>query len=718
MSNVFASYISEVLNIPQKSVNATIKLLDDGATIPFISRYRKEATGMLDEVAVHKIYTKYEACKNLANRKETIIEAIKGKGALTPELLRRIEDTRDSATLEDIYLPFKTRRRTRAQIATERGLEPLAKIIMTQKAESLQQAVSRLTKHNDIFSEQDAIDGACDIVAEWISESEKARSIVRAKFMRNAVISAKVISGKESEGKNYETYFDFSSSLRQCSSHRLLAILRGEKEGILKTSIAIDDDEMITRLNRMFIKDYCTDCCSKLLNCTIKDAYRRLIKPSIITETLAAAKAKADDAAINLFADNARQLLLAPPLGHKRVMAIEPGFRTGCKIVCLDEQGSLLCHDVIFPHPPNNDFHGSAFKVSTLINKFKIEAIAVGNGTAARETEKFLAQARLNISVPVISVNESGASIYSASEIARKEFPNEDITVRGAVSIGRRLIDPLAELVKIDPKSIGVGQYQHDVDQSKLKEALTYTVESCVNTVGVDVNTASCELLSYVSGIGQALASNIVSYRNAHGPFKSRKELMNVPRMGEKAFQQSAGFLRIPNAENILDNTAVHPERYELAYTIATDNGMDIAALVRNETALQQIDITPYITKETGLPTLTDIILELKKPGRDPRLTDKEDANIPQFDQKIKDINDIRPGMELQGIVNNITAFGCFVDIGIHENGLVHISQLSDRFVSNPAEIVNINQHVNTNVIDVDYKRGRIALTMRNVQQP
>ncbi len=378
----------------------------------------------------------------------------------------------------------------------------------------------------------------------------------------------------------------------------------------------------------------------------------------------------------------------------------------------------MLCHDVIFPHPPNNDFHGSAFKVSTLINKFKIEAIAVGNGTAARETEKFLAQARLNISVPVISINESGASIYSASEIARKEFPNEDITVRGAVSIGRRLIDPLAELVKIDPKSIGVGQYQHDVDQSKLKEALTYTVESCVNTVGVDVNTASCELLSYVSGIGQALASNIVSYRNAHGPFKSRKELMNVPRMGEKAFQQSAGFLRIPNAENILDNTAVHPERYELAHTIATDNGMDIAALVRNETALQQIDITPYITKETGLPTLTDIILELKKPGRDPRLTDKEDANIPQFDQKIKDINDIRPGMELQGIVNNITAFGCFVDIGIHENGLVHISQLSDRFVSNPAEIVNINQHVNTKVIDVDYKRGRIALTMRNVQQP
>lgn len=717
MLNEFASYISEDLNIPRKSVNATIKLLDDGATIPFISRYRKEATGMLDEVAIHKIYVKYEAYKALARRKETILDTIKEKGCLTSELKQRIEDTRDIAALEDIYLPYKPKRRTRAQQAIERGLEPLAKMIMSQKPDGTGNIASRFTKHKEVGSEQEAIDGACDIIAEWISESEKARALVRSRFARTATITSKVIAGKETEGKNFENYFDFSSPLRLCTSHRLLAVLRGENEGVLKVCVTIDDDEMIMRLNRMFIKPDCTDYCHRLMSATIKDAYRRLIKPSIAAETIALAKAKADDAAISLFAENARQLLLAAPLGPKRILAIDPGFRTGCKIVCLDEQGSLLYHDVIYPHQPTNDFHGSAFKICNIVADFGIEAIAIGNGTAARETEKFIGQLRLNRSIPVISVNESGASIYSASEIARAEFPNEDVTVRGAVSIGRRLIDPLAELVKIDPKSIGVGQYQHDVDQTKLKNALTFTVESCVNNVGVNVNTASRELLSYVSGIGPTLASNIIAYRSEKGPFKTRQELLNVSRMGEKAFQQAAGFLRIPDSKNILDNTSVHPERYELVKTIAADNGVNLEKLVRNHALLQTIDLSPYVTKETGLPTLTDIILELDKPGRDPRVTENEEDNIPKFDQKIGDINDIQPGMELQGVVNNITAFGCFVDLGIHENGLVHISQLSDRFVSNPADIVRINQRVNVKVMDVDYARGRIALTMKDIPQ-
>lgn len=718
MQNEFVQYIAEDLNLPKKSVSATLKLLDDGATIPFISRYRKEATGMLDEVAVHKISLKYEAYKALARRKETILDTIKEKGLLTSELKQRIENTRDMATLEDLYMPFKPKRRTRAQLGIERGLEPLAKMIMSQRIMSADKTIERFTKHKDVGSIEEALDGACDIIAEWISESEKARALVRSRFMRTATITAKVVAGKEEAGKNFESYFDFTSPLRLCTSHRLLAVLRGENEGVLKVNVTIDDDEMVMRLNRMFIKADCTDFCHTLLTATVKDAYRRLIRPSMATEALAAAKAKADEAAIGMFAENARQLLLSPPLGRKRVMAIDPGFRTGCKVVCLDEQGSLLYNDVIFPHQPANDFHGSAFKISNMVNDFGIEAIAIGNGTAARETERFLSQVRLNRDIPVISVNESGASVYSASELARMEFPDKDITVRGAVSIGRRLIDPLAELVKIDPKSIGVGQYQHDVDQSKLKDALTYTVESCVNTVGVNVNTASRELLSYVSGIGPALATNIITYRTEKGPFKSRTELMKVPRMGEKAFQQSVGFLRIPDSENVLDNTSVHPERYWLVEMIARDNGVCIDKLVRNHAILQKIDLTPYVTKETGLPTLTDIILELDKPGRDPRVTEKAEDNIPEFNNKINSINDLHPGMELQGVVNNITAFGCFVDLGIHENGLIHISQLSDRFVSNPADIVRINQRVNVRVLDVDYSRGRIALTMKEIKQP
>ncbi len=709
----FSNIIAEELNIPRKSVKATIKLLDDGATIPFISRYRKEATGALDEVAVHLIQQRCDYHMALAKRKETILDTIEGLGKLTPELKKRIDDTYDSAVLEDIYLPFKPRRRTRAQIALEKGLEPLAKMIMAQNLDSVKSAAQRFVT-KEVPDVQDAVDGAKDIIAEWMSESEKARSIVRAKYIRNASISSKVIPGKEEEGHNYETYFDFNSPLRLTTSHRLLAILRGENEGILKVNVSIDDDEMVDRLTRLFGKNGASAEVAKIIKSTVKDAYRRLIRPSIESEVMASAKSKADDAAIAMFADNARQLLLASPLGHRRVMGIDPGFRTGCKVVCLDEQGNLMFHDVIYPNAPQNDFHGAAFKICSLVDRFGIEAIALGNGTASRETEKFLGSLRFPRKVQIFTVNESGASIYSASKIARDEFPDEDVTVRGAVSIGRRLIDPLAELVKIDPKSIGVGQYQHDVDQTKLKDALTYTVESCVNSVGINVNTASKELLSYVSGIGPALASYIVNYRAEHGDFKSREELLDVPRMGEKAFQQCAGFLRIPGAPNILDNTAVHPERYDLINKIATDNGTTVESFVRNPKSMHNLDLTEYFSKEVGLPTLTDIILELEKPGRDPRSPLEE--NI-AFDDSVRDIRDLQPGMVLQGVVNNITQFGCFVDIGLHENGLIHISQMSDRFVSSPADIVSVNQRLTVKVLDVDYARGRIALTLKGIPQ-
>lgn len=709
----FSSIIAEELNLPRKSVKATIKLLDDGATIPFISRYRKEATGALDEVAVHLISQRYEYHKALAKRKETILDTIKSQDKLTPELKKRIDETFDAAVLEDIYLPYKPRRRTRAQMAIEKGLEPLAKMIMSQTLDSTKDVAKKFIS-KEVPDAQSAIDGAKDIIAEWMSESEKARSIVRARYIRSAEISSQVISGKEEEGRNYETYYDFRSPLRLTTSHRLLAILRGQNEGILKVSVSIDDDEMIDRLARMFGKSSASAEISKLIRSIVKDSYRRLIRPSIESEVLAAAKAKADDAAISMFADNARQLLLASPLGHRRVMGIDPGFRTGCKVVCLNEQGDLLFHDVIYPNAPQNDYHGAAFKICSLVDRFGIEAIALGNGTASRETEKFLDSLRFPHKVQVFTVNESGASIYSASKIARDEFPDEDVTVRGAVSIGRRLIDPLAELVKIDPKSIGVGQYQHDVDQTKLKDALTYTVESCVNSVGINVNTASKELLSYVSGIGPALASYIVGYRSQHGDFKSRDELLNVPRMGEKAFQQCAGFLRIPGAANVLDTTAVHPERYELIHRIATDNNTTVDSFVRNPKLMQNLDLTAYFSKEVGLPTLTDIILELEKPGRDPRSVLEKNV---EFDDSIHDIRDLHPGMVIQGVVNNITQFGCFVDIGLHENGLIHISQLSDRFVSSPADIVSVNQRLTVKVLDVDYLRGRIALTLKDVPQ-
>lgn len=710
MANDIAAVIAKEMDVLRKHVVATIKLLDDGATIPFISRYRKEATGSLDEVAILNIRQRYERLTELAKRKEYVLATIKEQGMLSSELQQKIHDVQDSSELEDIFLPYKPKRRTRAMVARERGLEPLAKIIMAQSSTDIERYAMRFVSE-EVEDEVAAIAGALDIIAEWVSESEKARSIVRAKFNRSAIISSAVIKGKEEEGANYQNYFDFSQPLRMCSSHRLLAMRRGESEGFLKISITIDDEEMLERLSRLFIRSTTDKVVADLIIKALRDGYKRLLRPSIESEIAAISKEKADDTAISMFADNVRQLLFAPPLGHKRVMGIDPGYRTGCKVVCLDAQGNLLHNDVIYPCPPQNDFHGSARKISYLVEAYKIDAIAVGNGTAGRETEKFLSSLRYPRIVQVFSVNENGASVYSASKIARDEFPDKDVTVRGAVSIGRRLIDPLAELVKIDPKSIGVGQYQHDVDQSKLKNALTYTVESCVNAVGVNVNTASRELLSYVSGIGPQLASNIVEYRTKYGDFTSRTDLKSVPRMGEKTYQQCAGFLRIPTAANILDNTAVHPESYDIVERIANDLKCEVIDLVKNAKLRESIELSSYVTKQVGLPTLMDIMQELEKPGRDPRSTIK----VMEFDESVKKIDDLKPGMILNGIVNNITAFGVFVDIGLKESGLVHISQLCNHFVSSPAEVVSLHQHVKVKVMDVDYNRGRIALSMKEL---
>ncbi len=702
--------IGKELNLPQKNVSATIKLLEGGATIPFISRYRKEVTGMLDEVVIRNIQLRYESLVELVKRKEYIIGVIGEQ--LTPELRERINTTFDSSELEDIYLPFKPKRRTRASVARENGLEPLAKIIMSQTSTDIERQARRFV-HGKVDNVEDAIAGAMDIIAEWVSENEKVRSIVRSRYVHSSVISSRVIKGKEEEGNNYQNYHNFSEPLKSCSSHRYLALRRGESEGILRVSVDIDDEEMIGRLCRMFLRQSASKEVSEYIACAVKNGYRRLICPSIKTEVSAMAKERADKVAIGMFADNVRQLLLAPPLGSKRIMGIDPGFRTGCKVVCLDSNGNLLHNDVIYPCAPNNDYKGAARKISNLVEAYRIEAIAVGNGTAGRETERFLSSLRYPHKVSVYSVSENGASVYSASKIARSEFPDKDVTVRGAVSIGRRLMDPLAELVKIDPKSIGVGQYQHDVDQNKLKNALDYTVESCVNSVGVNVNTASKELLSYVSGIGSTLAGNIVAYRAEHGDFPDRESLKLVPRMGDKAFQQCAGFLRIPGASNLLDNTAVHPERYLLVKRIADDEGLTLDELVANTGRLRGIDLSKYVSDGVGLPTLNDIVTELEKPGRDPRTN----VAVLEFDDRVSSIKDLQLGMELSGIVNNITAFGVFVDIGIKENGLVHISQLCDRYVSSPSEVVKLHQHVKVKVLDVDFNRGRINLSMKGIMQ-
>lgn len=703
--------ISDALKLPEHRVQNTLKLLLDGATIPFISRYRKEATGGMDEVQISEINARYEKLCELAKRKETILSTIGELGKLTPELSKRIADCWEGTELEDIYLPYKPKRKTRAEIARQKGLEPLAVLLLMQRENNLA-AKARAFVKGDVKDEEDALKGARDIIAEQVNEDERARNQIRRQFERQGVITAKVVKGKEGDeaAAKYRDYFDFSEPLKRCTSHRLLAIRRGEKEGILKVSITpADETECGERLERLFVKTN-NECAHQVAE-AVNDAYKRLLKPSIETEYAAISKEKADDEAIRVFAGNLRQLLLAPPLGQKRVMGIDPGFRTGCKVVCLDAQGALLHNEAIYPHPPKSEYKQAARKLTQLVEQYKIEAIAIGNGTASRETEQFVTSQRYDREIQVFVVSEDGASIYSASKTAREEFPDYDVTVRGAVSIGRRLIDPLAELVKIDPKSIGVGQYQHDVDQSKLKASLDQTVESCVNLVGVNVNTASKHLLTYVSGLGAALAQNIVDYRTENGAFRSRRELLKVPRMGAKAFEQCAGFLRIPGAENPLDNSAVHPESYSVVERMAKDLGCSVTDLIKNKELRSRIKIENYITDSVGLPTLTDIMQELDKPGRDPR----RKIEMFEFDKNVRTLDDLQEGMELPGIVTNITNFGCFVDIGIKENGLVHVSQLADRFISDPSTMVSIHQHVRVRVMSIDRERKRIQLTMKGL---
>jgi uncharacterized protein len=709
----FIPMIAAALKLPAHRVENTLKLLQGGATIPFISRYRKEATGGLDEVQIGEINTRYEKFCELAKRKETILSTIEEQGKLTDELRRRIAECWDSTALEDIYLPFKPKRKTRAEAARQKGLEPLAVLLMMQREQNLPAKVRSFVK-GEVKDEEEALKGARDIIAEQVNEDERARNLMRNQFSRQAVISAKVVKGKEKEeaALKYRGYFDFSEPLKRCTSHRLLALRRGEADGILKVSITpADEEECTDRLKRQYVRG--TGDCAAQVEEAICDAYKRLLKPAIETEFAALSKEKADEEAIRVFAENLRQLLLAAPLGQKRVMGIDPGFRTGCKVVCLDAQGALLHNEAIYPHPPKSETALAARKLVKLVEQYKIEAIAIGNGTASRETEQFVTAQRYDREIQIFVVSEDGASIYSASKTAREEFPDYDVTVRGAVSIGRRLMDPLAELVKIDAKSIGVGQYQHDVDQSKLKASLDQTVESCVNLVGVNVNTASKHLLTYVSGLGPTLAQNIVDYRTENGAFHSRKELLKVPRMGAKAFEQCAGFLRIPGAENPLDNSAVHPESYAIVERMAKDLKCKVKDLIADKELRSRIRIEDYVSDTVGLPTLTDILQELDKPGRDPR----QQIEVFQFDQHVRTLDDLQEGMELPGIVTNITNFGCFVDIGIKENGLVHISQLADKFVSDPTSVVSIHQHVRVKVLSIDHERKRIQLTMKGLSK-
>ena len=702
---IFNKMIASALNIADRQVENTLSLLNGGATIPFISRYRKEATGGLDEVQIGKIKERYDKLSEIAKRKETILKTIEEQGKLTADLKKRIDACWDATELEDIYLPYKPKRKTRAEVARQKGLEPLATILMMQRENNLSSRVRSFIK-GEVKDEEDALKGARDIIAEQVSEDERSRNQIRNQFSRQAIITSKVVKGKEEEAAKYKDYFDFSEPLKRCTSHRLLAIRRGESEGLLKVSISPNDEECTERLERSYVRG--NNECSRQVQEAVRDAYKRLLKPSIETEFAALSKEKADEEAIRVFAGNLRQLLLAPPLGQKRVMGIDPGYRTGCKIVCLDAQGNLLHNETIYPHPPKSEHGVSARKLTKLVEQYQVEAIAIGNGTASRETEAFVTNQRYDRKLQVFVVSEDGASIYSASKIAREEFPEYDVTVRGAVSIGRRLMDPLAELVKIEAKSIGVGQYQHDVDQTALKKSLDMTVESCVNSVGVNLNTASRHLLTYISGLGPTLAQNIVDYRAENGAFTSRKELMKVPRMGAKAFEQCAGFLRIPDAKNPLDNSAVHPESYAVVEHIAKDMKCSVEDLIKNKEIRSQIDIQKYVTDKVGLPTLTDIMEELEKPGRDPRQAIK----VFEFDKNVKTIDDLKEGMVLPGIVTNITNFGCFVDVGIKENGLVHVSQLCRQFVSDPTTVVSIHQHVQVKVIGIDRERKRISMTM------
>ena len=689
-------------------VQNTIALLLEGATIPFISRYRKEATGGMTDVEVAEVSRQLEQLQETDKRRSYILQAIEGQGKLTDELRQRIEECTDPITLEDIYLPFKQKRRTRAQVAREAGLEPLANILQAQKTANVTQTAGRyINKEKGIDNAQKALQGAQDIIAERVSESERARQSLRTTFARHAVIYSRLVKGKDIEGQNYRDYFEWSEPLARCSSHRMLAMRRGEAEGILRISIGVDDEAALERISRFFVHG--NGEASQLVKAAVEDGYRRLLEPSISNEAGSLAREKADEEAISIFVRNLEQLLMASPLGQKRVMAIDPGFRTGCKVVCLDAEGNLLHHDVIFPHPPKAERVRAMMTMQQLVEKYGIEAISIGNGTAGRETEDFVRHLDLPDGVEIYMVSEDGASIYSASETAREEFPNEDVTVRGAVSIGRRLMDPLAELVKIDPSSIGVGQYQKDVNQSALRKSLDQTVINCVNRVGVNVNTASRHLLTYISGLGPALAQNIVKYRSQNGPFRTRRELMKVPRMGEKAFEQSAGFLRIQDSPQPLDNSAVHPERYPLVEQMAADQGCSVKQLMENKDIRQKIDISKYVSSQVGLPTLQDIMAELDKPGRDPREPLKQFA----FDPTVHDITDLHAGQVLPGIITNITNFGAFVDIGVHTKGLVHVSQLADRYVKDPTSVVSLHQQVMVRVVEVELQRKRISLSMR-----
>lgn len=708
--NIYAKMIGKALGLSERSVTNTLQLLDEGCTIPFISRYRKERTGNLDEVQITAISDAYDKLKEISKRKDTVVKTITEQGKMTDDLQRRIDACWDANELEDIYMPFKPKRRTKAQVAREQGLEPLSLILMMQRERNIEAAAQRFVKEGvkDVAA---AIKGAQDIVAEMVSEDERSRQQVRSSFRREAIITSKVVKAKadSEEAAKYSDYFDFSEPLRRCSSHRLLAMRRGENEGILRISISADDDVCLDKLKRQFVHGF--GPCQALVGEAVEDAYKRLLKPSIETEFANMSKEKADDEAIGVFAENLRQLLLSAPLGQKRVMGIDPGFRTGCKVVCLDAQGNLLHHEAIFPHPPVNKASVAAHQVEQMVEKYNIEAIAIGNGTASRETTQFVKQLQFGHDVKQFVVSEDGASVYSASKTARDEFPDEDVTVRGAVSIGRRLMDPLAELVKIDPKSIGVGQYQHDVDQSKLKKSLDQTVESCVNLVGVNLNTASQHLLTYVSGLGPTLAKNIVEYRKANGAFASRAQLKKVARLGPSAFEQCAGFLRIPGARNPLDNSAVHPESYHIVEQMAKDNHCTVAQLIGDAAKRKAVDIKKYVTDTVGMPTLTDIMAELEKPGRDPR----EQIEEFEFDKNVTSVDDLVAGMVLPGIVTNITNFGAFVDVGVHQDGLVHVSQLADRYVADPTQVVKLHQHVKVRVVEVDRKRNRISLSMKKL---
>ena len=728
--NVFSCQIATQLGISQKFVEATLALLDEGCTIPFIARYRKERTGGLDEVQIAAISDRYEKLLDIQKRKETVIKTITDLDKMTPELQERINQCWDATEIEDIYLPYKPKRRTRAQVAREQGLEPLALLLMKQRERDPEAAAAKFAK-GDVDSVESAIKGAQDIIAEVVSENEKSRQQLRNAFTRQAVITSKVVKAKANsdEAAKYSDYFDWSEPLKRCSSHRLLAMRRGESEGILRISISPNDDEALERLKHHYV--YGNTPCGRLVAEAIDDGYKRLLKPAIETEFAAQSKEKADEEAIHVFAENLRQLLLGAPLGQKRVLGIDPGFRTGCKVVCLDVQVNLLHHDVIMPHPPVNKRTEAAITLQRLIQKFQIEAISIGNGTASRETDSFVKDVlagKYNVAADsksskakaddknaptpqVFVVSEAGASVYSASKVARDEFPNEDVTVRGAVSIGRRLMDPLAELVKIDPKSIGVGQYQHDVDQTKLKHSLDQTVESCVNLVGVDLNTASQHLLMYVSGLGATLAKNIIDYRREHGAFTSRAQLLKVPRLGPSAYQQCAGFLRIHNAKNPLDGTAVHPESYPIVQQMAKDQGCTVADLIHNKEKREALELPRYVTADVGMPTLTDIMAELEKPGRDPR----QQLEAFEFDKNVSTIDDLVEGMVLPGIVTNITNFGAFVDIGVHHDGLVHISQMANRRIAHPLDVVKLHQHVQVRVTEVDHRRQRISLSMKGL---